>query len=100
MVIDNFDVFRTGLRPAEAHSVLPVDLNAVLALTITVQWFQHIAGRNFKIIQLTCRLELPNFPQGNALEIDKAPHATATCQLLSILTLERYDHWANNDAVR
>jgi hypothetical protein len=69
-----------------------VDSNAVLISTITGQRLQHIAGRDFKIIRLTCRLELPNLPQGNALEIDKAPDVATACQLLGILTLERYDH--------
>jgi phosphatidylserine decarboxylase len=92
VVINNFDIFRTGLRPAEANPELPVDANAVLALAITRQRLQHIAGRYFKIIKLTCSLELPNFPQGNALEIDKSPDATTACQLLGILTLKRYDH--------
>lgn len=53
---------------------------------------QHIARRDFKIIQLARSLELPNFSQDNAFEIDKAPDAATACQLLGILTLERYDH--------
>ncbi|KPQ28303.1 MAG: hypothetical protein HLUCCX14_10915 [Marinobacter excellens HL-55] len=92
MVIDNFDIFRTSLGPAEANPELPVDSNAVLTLAITMQRLQHIAGRYFKIIKLTCSLELPDLPQGNALEIDKASDAASACQLLGILTLERYDH--------
>jgi len=64
----------------------------MLTLAIAIQRFQHITGRNFKIIQLTCCLELPDFPQGNALEIDKAPHTTPACQLLGFLTLERNYH--------
>jgi hypothetical protein len=92
MVINNFDLFRTGFAPAEANPELPVDSNAVLTLTVTMQRLQHIAGRNFKVIQLACSLELPNFPQGNALKINKAPDAATACQLLSILTFERYDH--------
>jgi hypothetical protein len=92
MVINNFDFFRAGLGPAEANPELPVDSNAVLTLAVTMQRLQHIAGRNFKIFQLACSLELPDFPQGNALEIDKAPDAATACQLLGVLTLERYDH--------
>ena len=91
MVINNFDLFRTGSGPAEANPELPVDSNAVLTLPVTMQRLQHIAGRYFKIIQLACSLKLPNFPQGNALEIDKTPDAATACQLLGVLTLERYD---------
>jgi len=62
VVINNFDIFRTSLCPAEAHPELFVDSNTVLISTITGQRLQHIAGRDFKIIQLTCSLELPNLP--------------------------------------
>ena len=92
MVINNFDIFRASLGPAEANPELPVDSNAVLTLAVTMQWLQHIAGRYLKIIQLACCLELPNFPQGNSLKIDEASDAASACQLLGILTLERYDH--------
>ena len=92
MVINNFNVFRTSFGPAEAHPELPVDSNAVLSLAITMQRLQHIAGWYFKIIQLTCSLELPNSPQGNSLKIDEASDAAAACQFLGILTLKRYDH--------
>lgn len=89
MVINNFDFFRTGLGPAEAHLKLFVDSNAVLTSTTSRQRFQHVAGWHFKIVQFTCSLELPNFSQGNALEIDKAPNSATASQLLGILTLER-----------
>ena len=79
MVINNFHIFRTGLGPAEANPELPIDSNAVLTLAVTMQRLQHIAGRYFKIIQQTCSLELPNFPHGNALKIDKASDAATTC---------------------
>ena len=92
MVINNFDIFRASLGPAEANPELPVDSNAVLTLAVTMQWLQHISGRYFKIIQLVCGLELPNFPQGNSLKIDEASDAASARQLLGILTLERYDH--------
>src|SRR5690554_8173844 len=92
MVINNFDIFRASLGPAETNPELFVDSNAVLALAVTMQWLQHISGRYFQIIQLACSLELPNLPQGNSLEIDEAPDPAPTCQFLGILTLERYDH--------
>jgi hypothetical protein len=87
-VINDFDTFRASLGPAEANPELPVDSNAVLALAVTMQWLQHIAGRYFKIIQLACSLELPNFPQGNSLKIDEASDTASAGQLLGILTLE------------
>ena len=79
MVINNFDIFRAGLGPAEATPELPVDSNAVLTLAVTMQWLQHISGRYFEIIQLACSLKLPNFPQGNSLKIDEASDAASAC---------------------
>jgi hypothetical protein len=93
MVIDYFDIFRTGLGPTETNPKLLVDSNTVLTLAVTMQWLQHITGGHFKIIQLTSSLELPNFPQRNTLKIDKASDATPACKLLGVPTLERYDHW-------
>ena len=92
MVINNFHIFRASLGPTEANPELLVNSNAVLTLAVTMQRFQHIPGRYFKIIQLACSLELPNFPQSNSLKIDKASDSAPPCQLLGILTLERYDH--------
>ncbi|KFI20609.1 hypothetical protein IB75_02135 [Nitrosococcus oceani C-27] len=89
MVINNFDIFRTGLRPTKANPEPPVDSNAVLTLAVTRQRFQHIAGRYFKIIKLTGSLELPDLPQRNTLKVDKAPDTTTVRQLFGILTLER-----------
>lgn len=92
MVINNFNVLRASLGPAKTNPELPVDSNAVLTLAVTMQWLQQIAGRYCKITQLACCLELSNFPQGNALNIDEASDAASACQLLGILALERYDH--------
>ncbi len=92
MVINNFHIFRASLGPTEANPELLVNSNAVLTLAVTMQRFQHIPGRYFKIIQLACSLELPNFPQSNSLITDEASDAASACQLLGILTLERYDH--------
>jgi hypothetical protein len=88
MVINNFYIFRASLGPAEANPELPVDSNAVLTLAVTMQWLQHISGRYFKIIQLACSLELPDFPQGNSLKVDEASDSASACQLLGIFAVE------------
>jgi hypothetical protein len=88
MVINNFYIFRASLGPAKANPELPVDSNAVLTLAVTMQWLQHISGRYFKIIQLACSLELPDFPQGNSLKVDEASDSASACQLLGIFTVE------------
>ena len=52
MIIDNFDVQRSFVRPAKADPPLLVDPNAPLARAITLQGFQTVAGRRSHVLQL------------------------------------------------
>jgi len=45
VIIDDLDILRPDFRPAEAHSPLIVDADAVLSLTISYQRLQPIARR-------------------------------------------------------
>lgn len=42
MVINNFDIFRTGSGPTEANPELPIDSNAMLTLPVTIQRLSEI----------------------------------------------------------
>ena len=98
MVINDFDIFRASSRPPEAQSKLLVNPDAVLALAITTQRFQPIAGRYFEILQLVCELKLTELSQRYPLKIHEALDATPAGQLLGIPTLERDDHGFDSDA--
>lgn len=51
MVVDNFNVFRTFVRPAEADAELVVDPNTVLASSISAKRFKAVSGRTSQIGQ-------------------------------------------------
>jgi len=78
MVINDFDIFRTSIRPPKAQSKLVVNPDAVLASAITAQCFQPIAGRHFKIFQLSRELKLTELSQCNPLKIHKPPDPMPT----------------------
>jgi hypothetical protein len=59
VIIDDFDVERTGLRPAKADSPLIVDPDAVLTGSSAFQGFESIARWYFQIVQAGGDLELP-----------------------------------------
>ena len=52
MIIDDFDIYHTGLRPAEADPPLVVYPDGVLPLPIALQGFQPVARRRPQILQI------------------------------------------------
>src|SRR5208282_5364908 len=51
MVICDLHFVSFGFAPYEANSVLIVDSNAVLTLTIAAQFLQPVSGRNLQVVQ-------------------------------------------------
>ena len=49
MIVDDLDVFSTGVRPTKTHAELIVYPDAVLSRPITSKGFQTIAGRRTQI---------------------------------------------------
>jgi hypothetical protein len=49
MVIDQFNLVGVAILPIETNPVLFVDSNAVLPLSISLEFFQTIAGRNSQV---------------------------------------------------
>jgi hypothetical protein len=58
VVINDFHIFWTCIRPIEADTPLIVDTNAVLTGTITLEYFKVIAGWHPQIIKSTGDFEL------------------------------------------
>jgi hypothetical protein len=50
VVIDDFDIICIVTVPAEAHAVLIVNANAMLARTLPFQGFQMVAGRTAQLV--------------------------------------------------
>src|SRR5438132_14007962 len=51
MVIDDLDIVGVVLAPHEADAVLPVDANAVLTLSIALQFFQIQTRPNCQVLE-------------------------------------------------
>ena len=68
MVIYDFDIrYRVFAFQAEADTILLIDTNAVLSLSIAAKLLQTIGGRNTQIFQTGCVIEHDQFAKGNFL---------------------------------
>lgn len=65
VIIDDFDIPRTSIRPNEAHAVLVVNTNAVLPGTRTPQGLETIASGTVHIAQSIYRIQLFKFTYSN-----------------------------------
>jgi len=61
MVINDFHIFCTSIRPTKADSPLIIDANAVLTGTITLKCFKMIAGWHPQIIKPVSDFKLSQF---------------------------------------
>jgi hypothetical protein len=51
MIVGDFHLLRTLVRPAETEAVLLIDANAVLAASIAFQRFKTVSGRTFQVLK-------------------------------------------------
>ena len=51
VVIDDLDVMRIAVVPAETDAPLVVDADAVLAIAVSFQCLQAVAGRYAQVVQ-------------------------------------------------
>jgi len=77
VVIDDFHIFCTCIRPTKADTPLIVDTNAVLTGTITLECFKVIAGWHPQIIKLTGDLDLSKLTPRHLSDIHKLPDTPA-----------------------
>ena len=77
MVINDFHIFCTCIRPTKANTPLVVDTNAVLTGTITLECFKVIAGWYPQIIKLTSDLELSKLAPCNLSDVYELPDTLA-----------------------
>jgi hypothetical protein len=62
MVIRNFNLFRSIVRPYKANAELVINAYAVLSFSVAVQEFQKIPWRNLQRFQRNGCIELVEFP--------------------------------------
>jgi hypothetical protein len=77
MIINNLDIFRYSIPPAEADSPLIINENAVLTGTVAFECLKVIPGWNPQILQAISDFELPEFSPGNFGDIRKPPDTLA-----------------------
>lgn len=68
MVIDDLDINRSAVHPAEAHAELAVDPDAPLTGAITLQGLQAVSGRHAEVLDTLGRRQLLKLSQRDALE--------------------------------
>jgi hypothetical protein len=77
MVINNFHIFCTCIRPTKADTPLIIDTNAVLAGTIILESFKVISGWHPQIIKSAGDLELSKLTPCNFGNIRELPDMLA-----------------------
>jgi hypothetical protein len=92
VVINNFNLLCTALRPLKAKSPLVIDTDAMLTFSIFLQGFKFVLWRDSQVIHITRPVEHRQLTQRNRFNIDPALDPNALKQLLSITTLEADDH--------
>ena len=68
MIIHNLHICRLTLLPLEAESVLIVDTDTVLTLTISMQCLKPVASWRGQIAQIVCIVEVDKFASSRFLD--------------------------------
>ncbi len=84
MVINDLNIHRAGITPHEAHALLVVDPNAVLARTSPAQGFQSVAWGRPQITQLDSIVEHLKFPLRDVLDVPEPPGALPLVKCLGV----------------
>src|SRR5690606_37452422 len=92
VIINNLDIFRTSVRPAEADAPLVVDPDAVLAFPVTLQLFQPVARGRRQITQFSRRLQQGQFALRNLADRSPAACLASFIQVPGIGAAKALDH--------
>jgi hypothetical protein len=69
VIIYNFHVLDSSLRPNETDAVFVIDADGMLASSVALQGFKPVAGRSAEIVECPCDVELLEFPQSDPLDV-------------------------------
>ena len=72
VIVNNFHLYRTSLRPDEADAVPLVDANAELTAPVPAEGFKLVSRRNPKVVEIDNRIQLVEFANGNGPEVSGA----------------------------
>jgi hypothetical protein len=69
VIVDDFDIAGVAFAPPEADTPLVVDADAPLAIACAAELLQTVARRGSKVVERDRRIELPQPPQRDPLDI-------------------------------
>jgi hypothetical protein len=92
VVIDDLHGVSVTLSPLETDAPLIVDSDAVLTLTVTVQFLQVIAGRDMQVLQRLRVIQHYELAPGGVLDALKAWTALAVEERFRVFAPERLYH--------
>jgi hypothetical protein len=92
VIVNDLNVIRVPIVPAEAEPPLVVDANAMLALAASFQGFETIAGRAVHVTQDFGAVQLAQLPLRNPFNGTETRHSFAPVKALRLFTAKRSDH--------
>jgi hypothetical protein len=88
VIVHDLDAMDAIFPPQEADAPLVVDADAVLPLSIPLQGFQSISGRNPQTGQFSGGMELQQLPSRDPFDVPEPWHGHAVEQALGVGTGE------------
>jgi hypothetical protein len=92
MVVDDLHVIRAAVMSDEAQAPLVVDADTVLALAITAQRLEAIAGRNFQVFHPVSSVEHLKLASRDGFKRLEPAYRFPAEEPLGIPTAEGADH--------
>lgn len=92
MVIDDFDIGRIAVLPAETDSPLIIDSNTVLTVPISSEFFQSISRWDPQISKCIRRIQDQKLSQSQTLNSAESLGVSALKNLLSLAAAKPSDH--------
>jgi hypothetical protein len=92
VVVNDFDFVGIAIPPFKADSVLAVDSQTPLALSVTLQPLQPISGRGVQLLNRGNSVNLPKLAKRHPLNCRMLPAMAVMENLLRIFIGKRADH--------
>jgi hypothetical protein len=93
VIVTDFDVIRIAVNKAKADAPLIIDGDSVLALAITLERVQSIAGRDLKVVERRSEVNILELAHGTRLNVAWEPlRRPGGKEILSPAIGERFDH--------
>ena len=93
MVVNNLDLIRIAVSPAEANAPLIIDTDTVLARSVPLELLQAIARGDSQVLELLGGVNETELPQHRPLEVSReVPHGLALEEPLSVPIGKALDH--------